>query len=210
MSTPSEIVADGYDRIAGDYLAWSYESEGRAFLQSLILKQLSPGTDVLEIGCGAGLPLTKVMIAAGCRVTAIDISAQQVSAARRHVPDAELHHVDVLDFEPRSNAYDAVIASFVMGHIPAAQHASTYRKISSALRPNGLFFGSLCQSSNLGAVEDDWLGVGMYFSHPSLKESLRTIAACGLKVKVQQEISETYDRGALFTWIVAEKESQIG
>jgi 2-polyprenyl-3-methyl-5-hydroxy-6-metoxy-1,4-benzoquinol methylase len=44
---------------------------------------------VLDLGCGAGVPVAREMIARGFKVTGVDISAQQIEQARRNVPEAQ-------------------------------------------------------------------------------------------------------------------------
>lgn len=68
-----------------------------------LLKKLSAGADVLELGCGAGVPVTQVLIEHGLNVTGNDISAAQIALAREHVPKATLIQGDILSpiLDPR-------------------------------------------------------------------------------------------------------------
>ncbi|MEM7190933.1 MAG: class I SAM-dependent methyltransferase [Pseudomonadota bacterium] len=206
MTAHSAIVADGYDQISSAYLAWSEQSAGRLYLQDTALRALRPGSKVLELGCGAGLPLTAALAGAGLDVTGIDISPCQINAARQNVPSGSFHCADIVEFDFGVASYDAVVAAFSLGHVPAQEHGALYRRIARALRVGGLLFASLCQTSNAGSVAPDWLGAEMYFSHPSLEDSLRLISDAGLVVRTRKDITEPYDGDAVFTWIAAEKE----
>ena len=56
------IVAEGYDRIAETYAAWSRSrvvDEARPRYASVLLASLPPGARLLELGCGGGGPSTR-------------------------------------------------------------------------------------------------------------------------------------------------------
>src|SRR4029077_11517237 len=100
-----------------------------------------PGERVLDLGCGDGA-LTEKLVAAGCRVIAIDSSAEQIGAARAPGPgatrgrararplDAGRGRAETLPFK---GEFDAVFSNAVLHWIPDAPAviASVYR----ALKP---------------------------------------------------------------------------
>src|SRR5689334_18380438 len=95
---PKRVVANGYDIIAQRYLAWSARepSPQRMRYLALLNNLLPPGAEVLELGCGAGVPVTQAL-AQKCRVTGVDISAAQIALAREHVPNAKFIHSDMIE-----------------------------------------------------------------------------------------------------------------
>ena len=80
------LVESGYDRIAERYLAWAGEIDdpGRARMLELLLERLPRSGDVLDLGCGAGVPST-VRLAERHRVTGVDISQEQLRRARERL-----------------------------------------------------------------------------------------------------------------------------
>jgi hypothetical protein len=56
---PKQIVADGYDRVAERHAAWAsnIRVDEREYYTALILAELPAGAAVLDLGCGAGIPL---------------------------------------------------------------------------------------------------------------------------------------------------------
>jgi predicted TPR repeat methyltransferase len=72
---PKEIVARGYDAIALRYAEWAgrVTSPALKWLRDLD-GRLPDGSDVLELGCGRGVPGTREL-ARRHRVTGVDISA---------------------------------------------------------------------------------------------------------------------------------------
>jgi ubiquinone/menaquinone biosynthesis C-methylase UbiE len=99
----------------------------------------SAGADILELGCGPGVPATQVLIAheKGFNVTGNDISAAQIALARVHVPKATLIQGDMLalDFAPAS--FDAVLGFYSIFHLPKEEQALMIEKIRGWLKPGG-------------------------------------------------------------------------
>jgi SAM-dependent methyltransferase len=202
---PRRVVADGYDRIADRYLAWSALRPSTARLRALDLAdELIPdGADVLELGCGAGLPMT-ARLAIGRNLTGVDISGEQIRRARRNVPDATFIQADLTALKREPASLDAVVAFYCLTHVPRDEHAALFASIRRWLRPGGLFLASLGVEDDPGSVEADWLGVDMYFSHFSARVNRRLLEAAGLEVEQADVVTEPEDRhDARFLWVVA-------
>src|SRR5260370_3337633 len=71
---PKQLVERGYDCIAQRYLVWSKHSPARMSYLQKVLERLSEQSQVLELGCGAGVPCTQAL-AQYAHVTGVDISA---------------------------------------------------------------------------------------------------------------------------------------
>jgi trans-aconitate methyltransferase len=96
-----------------------------------------PGEQVLDLGCGDGA-LTEKLVAAGCRVIAIDSSAEQIGAARARGLDARRGSAETLPF---NEEFDAVFSNAVLHWVrdTPAVIASVHR----ALKPGGRFVAEL-------------------------------------------------------------------
>ena len=204
---PKRIVADGYDRVAAQYLAWSGLRPSAARLRALDLaeERIPRGSDVLELGCGAGEPMTRTL-ARGRRLTGVDISAAQLALARRNVPTAAFLQADMtaVSFEPAS--FDAVVAFYALSHVPREELAGLLSRIHDWLRPGGVFIGSFGVEDDPGSVERDWLGVDMFFSHYSARVNRRLVTNAGFSVESAEVLAEPEDRfDARFLWIVARR-----
>jgi SAM-dependent methyltransferase len=96
---------------------------------------LGPGATVLEVGCGTG-QLTGRLARPGLKLTAIDIGASLIAAARRRVGDANVSF-QVTSFED----LDAADASFDLAISSAAFHwidpEVAFAKSARLLRPGG-------------------------------------------------------------------------
>src|SRR3954470_317316 len=74
---------------------------------------------VFELGCGGGRD-TRVLVAAGHRVVALDASADAIAAARAFVPQAEFHCQDMRAPWPvADNELGVVVASLSLHYFDA-------------------------------------------------------------------------------------------
>ncbi|HEY5337878.1 MAG TPA: class I SAM-dependent methyltransferase [Rhizomicrobium sp.] len=205
MDERKRIVRDAYDTIAEHYLEWSRESRVRTHYLTQFLSLLPPQGRVLELGCGAGIPVTKAL-AAQAQVTAVDISPRQIAHARKNVPSASFFCADMMALEFPVQSFDAVCAFYAITHLPREEHGALFSHIARWLKPGGVFLASLGASESDGEMAD-WHGAPNYFSHPTAEESLRLLADAGLSV-TRHEIAEQDlpgEEGLPFLWVVARK-----
>jgi trans-aconitate methyltransferase len=95
------------------------------------------GEQVLDLGCGDGV-LTKKLVAAGCRVIAVDSSAEQIAAARARGLDARRGRAETLPFKAE---FDAVFSNAVLHWIRDAE--AVIASVHRALKPGGRFVAEL-------------------------------------------------------------------
>src|SRR6266508_842668 len=204
----NEIVGAGYDAIAERYLGWSLECDWpgrRLYLQSF-LAALERPADVLELGCGAGLPVTRALVDAGHRVTAVDLSSAQLELARRHVPKAQLVQADMAELRFPADEFDGVCAFYSLTHVPRDRHAELLAQIAAWLRPQGIFVASFGATDNPRQMESDWLGAPMFFSHFDAETNRRMVEQAGFEL-VQHELVPQIEHGreCTFLWVVARR-----
>ena len=203
------IVADGYDAIAERYYAWSdaRPSATRRRWLTRALALIPAGADVLDLGCGAGVPMTQAL-AAGRHVTGVDISARQVELARAAVPEATFIHADMSDLDLAPASLDAVVAFYSLTHVPRVDLPRLLAAMHRWLRPGGIFIASMGAQDSPDAVEADWLGAPMFFSHHGAKKNRALIRDAGFDLEEAVVEEEPEDRhAALFLWVIARRPS---
>jgi len=104
------------------------------FGAALDAARVSPGTRLLDAGCGAGL-LTLLASLRGARVTALDASAALLAIARRRVPTAEVREGDLEALPFDDSTFDAVAA--VNSIFYAANMDTAMRELARVARPGG-------------------------------------------------------------------------
>lgn len=204
---PKQVVEQGYDRIAERHLEWIHDSrtEERARYTSVLLNGLPAGAEVLDLGCGAGVPTTR-QLARRFRVTGVDISARQIALARQDVPEAQFIQADItqLDFPPAT--FDAVSAFYSIIHVPRQEQSKLLRDIASWLRPGGLLVATMGAGSMKADYDEDFLGAPMYWSSFDSETNRRLVVEAGLHViSAREETAEEFGNPVTFLWVVAQR-----
>jgi 2-polyprenyl-3-methyl-5-hydroxy-6-metoxy-1,4-benzoquinol methylase len=142
--------SNGYERIAAEFLA----GRGRAPSTAIGTKEvrnwartLPHGDAVIDLGCGSGLPITKVLVSQGLNVYGIDASRSLVEAFRHNLPEVPVVCESVEDSSFFNRTFDGVIAwGLIFLLLPAAQR-SLIRRMADILVPGGrLLFTSPAES----------------------------------------------------------------
>ena len=202
---PKEIVARGYDAIALRYAAWagSVRSPALEWLRELD-SRLPDGANVLELGCGRGVPGTREL-ARRHRVTGVDISAVQIELARHHVPEASFVHADAIELEVAPASLDAVVALFFFGHVPMHEQRDLVHRIVCWLKEDGLLLATFGAGEPGEDVDEDWLGTPMYFASLGGDSYLPLLREAGLE-PLREEVVAQREPGhgdVPFHWVLA-------
>jgi SAM-dependent methyltransferase len=138
----------GYDTIAPLYDRLSRLVFGQALVhaQAWLLAFIPAGSRVLIAGGGTGWILEELarVHAAGLVVDYVDNSAQMLLLAQQRSCGANKVHyrqMDILHFTAAA-PYDVVITPFLFDNFPAETAQVAFEKISSALKPHGLWLFS--------------------------------------------------------------------
>ena len=199
------IVADGYDAIGARYAEEAVESgaEDRGAYTAMPMERLAAGADVLDLGCGAGLPTT-ARLAERFTVTGVDISPRQIERARINVPKAAFINADMTEVDLPASSFDAVVAFYAIIHIPRDQHAALLGSIATWLRPGALLTAAMTVGGGY-AYEEDWMGAPMYWSGFDSATNKQLVEQAGLTIVSAEETTD--DPEDRFIWIVARKPS---
>lgn len=193
--------------MADRFRAWRGEIAGSQEAEWIdeLVGRLPAEPVVLELGCGSGSYATSVFGERG-DLLGIDISAEQVRRARHRYPGARFIEADftMVDLDPDS--FDAVVSVYVLNHVPRADLPVLLTTITEWLKSGGHFLASFGRSGGEG-VEDEWLGVPMFFASYTESENRQLVQAAGLEIERDEVIAIVEpDHGeARFQWIVASK-----
>lgn len=204
-------VERGYDRVAERYLA-TKDPEDPLALAALedLSRDLSPGSAVLDLGCGAGVPVTRWLVERGFVVTGVDLSERQLDLARRLVPGATFARSDMsaLDFGPET--FGAVIAFHSIIHVLRTEHPALLADIHRWLEPGGSFLATMTVTDFEGE-EDDWEGWGaaMRWSHYDKRANVEMLRRSGFEISYAEPRTGkgTGDAEETWLWVLARKRS---
>jgi SAM-dependent methyltransferase len=119
MDGAFEVVRSSYDRLGATYRDWSQDGYLRETMLRKLLDQLEPASLVVDLGCGPGEPVTR-LIGHDHRAVGIDGSRVQLELAHIAAPTAMLVQADMTRCPLRPGSVDAVVSFYAIGHVPAA------------------------------------------------------------------------------------------
>ena len=116
--------------------------------------QLREGMTVIDVGCGVGGPMRRVMRESGAKVTGLNNNAQQLDKARRKNVEAGLDHMaeyikcNFMDMSAiDENSFERGYAIESTCHAPDKQKA--FAEIYRVLKPGALFWGQeMCMTDS--------------------------------------------------------------
>lgn len=127
--------AEAFDAIGDRYDEAFPHKEGQVSLGAWLAEQLPPGSHVLDLGCGTGLPTARQLVEAGHRVTGIDLSPGMIKLARENVPEGDFRRMDISDVEKHSlGPFDGVAAFFSLLMLPRVEIPYALRMLHQQLR----------------------------------------------------------------------------
>lgn len=186
-----DIVRRGYDAVSERYRADDDAPAEYADWLLALSDRLPAHADVLDLGCGCGVPMTRWLADLGQRVLGVDTSHVQIDRARQLVPDARFVHADAADllFEPGS--FDAIVCLFVLIHLPQHEQESLVRSLPTWLRPRGVLVATVGAKASTGE-EADWLGGGapMWWSDPGADTYREWLVRAGLTIEHDEFVPE--------------------
>jgi SAM-dependent methyltransferase len=183
------VVREGYDRISHAYRddVGAANTGYSLWLETHLLPRLPRGARVLDLGCGNGVPATR-LLAERFAVVGVDISEVQVARARRLVPSAIFVRGDMASIEFAAATFDAVVSFFALIHVPVEEQRAILRRISGWLKPGGFFLATVGHSSWTGTA--DFHGATMYWSHADASTYCEWLNDAGIAVLEREFIPE--------------------
>ena len=168
----------------------------------LVRDRASPGGDVLDLGCGNGIPAVKWLSDNGFRVIGVDLSDTMIERAQALVPGATFLRGDVTTVEEvnfKAFSFDAVVSFYALIHLPVADQPGVIARAARWLRPGGIFVATVGHTACTG-TESDWLGGGapMWWSHPEAATYRTWLESAGLAVDEERFVPEGANGHTLF------------
>ena len=199
-----EIVKAGYNAIADIYLGKRSRNAEDVRLLDELVQRLPKGAWVLDAGCGAGVPVAR-LLSQHFQVIGVDFAEAQVQLARQLVPEAQFVCGDMTDLAFPDATFDAICSYYAIIHIPRQEHKGIFRQFFRLLKPSGLALLCLGAEDLENDVVQDYLGVPMYWSHYDVETNLALIAACGFEPIWSRIVEDATSPGPGHLFVLAQK-----
>jgi cyclopropane fatty-acyl-phospholipid synthase-like methyltransferase len=131
--------SNGYDRIAEIYIksrgravAGIGSSTARAWAQTF-----NTGSVILDLGCGTGIPVTRILLEAGLNVYAVDASPKMVADFRQNFPHVPVACESVERSLFFNRTFDGIISVGLLFLLPEENQRALIPKMAAALQPGG-------------------------------------------------------------------------
>jgi len=139
--------SNGYEGIAAEFLA----GRGRAPATAVGAKEvrdwartLPPGAAVIDLGCGSGLPITKVLVSEGLNVYGIDASPSFVEAFRHNLPAIPVACESVQNSSFFDRTFDGVVAWGLIFLLLPEEQRRLIQRVANVLVPGGRLLFTSC------------------------------------------------------------------
>lgn len=178
-----QLVKTGYNQVAAAY------NRDRDLLKSgryinKLLQLLRPGSRILDLGCGAGIPVDQELIKKGHLVTGLDISETQIALAKKNCPDGEFIVKDMAGLQKGEYQVDAVVSFYAIFHLFRNQHAKLLHTMASFLPKNGLILITMGDHDFEGT--HNFYGTKMWSSHYAPAKNTELVKQAGFKILIDE------------------------
>ncbi|MDQ2672464.1 MAG: class I SAM-dependent methyltransferase [Actinomycetota bacterium] len=215
MNEPHKgTVESGYDQMAEQYLATRDPEDPLALRALADLASLLPKeAAVLDLGCGAGVPVTRWLADRGFAVTGVDVSAKQLELARTYVPEGTFIKADMTEVDFGLESFDAVVAFHSIIHVPRTEHPALVKSIHRWLRTGGALLATMAVVDYEGR-DEDWEGWGapMVWSHYDRNANVAMLRDAGFEIRYAEPRTGggTGDETETWLWVLASKKTREG
>jgi len=157
--------SNGYEGVAAEFLAGRDRAIGARTVRDWA-RTLPTAATVIDLGCGSGLPITRVLAEEGLNVYALDASPSLVRAFRHNFPEIPVACEAVEDSLFFERRFDGVIAWGLIFLLRAEAQRRLIQRVASILVPGGRLLFTSCaeplvwndamtglESRSLGGVE---------------------------------------------------------
>ncbi len=204
-SVAIENLSAIYDGFAAGY------DEGRAgFDNTEQLDRLTEGlpeqADVLDAGCGSGVPVLRVFADRGYRVTGSDICPSMLKLAAQKVPEAQLVQADTAALDFPAESFDLITSFYSLFHLSMEAQEKAFSQFSRMLRLNGTVYFTLVSEQYTGqpvfSGTKEFAGVELPYSHITPEEYSELLRNVGFLTIEMEHLSIG---GETMLWVCCKK-----
>ncbi|MEZ5490617.1 MAG: class I SAM-dependent methyltransferase [Gammaproteobacteria bacterium] len=174
------VLGSNYNKIAQWWHEQHRDSRYGIAQVKRALQFCRPGGSALDVGCGSGGRIIRLLQQQQLAVTGIDVSAEMIKLAIENHPDATFFVDDICSFES-DEQYDFVVAWDSIFHLPLEQQEPVVNKLCKLLKPAGVLIYTFGDTT--GEHQDTWHGQTFHYSSIGITGNLALLALHGVVCK---------------------------
>ena len=175
--TGSQAGLETFDALNIDYEKAYLDNPFKVACIQSAISMLQPGSRVLDVGCGTGIPVSELLSNARLEVSGFDISPKMIHYAQSRVKGTFLVS-DMLEYQPEGT-FAGVFIIFAHLQLSYADFQAAVYKFSLALEPGGILALGQMPADRYVRAESDWDETKTYvenYDAPFMGEMLPTLA----------------------------------
>ncbi|MCB0325441.1 MAG: class I SAM-dependent methyltransferase [Bdellovibrionales bacterium] len=179
MPTFREIHARNVLTYEENASAWDFQRKGKFIEKSWIERLaecLPDGATVLDVGCGAGIPIAQYFIQQRFSYTGVDASRAMLQIARERFPDECWILMDMRELQ-LARSFDGIIAWDSFFHLSPDEQRTTLERFCRHLKAGGALLMTI--GDRAGEVLGTVNGAEVYHSSLEPAEYQRLLAGFG-------------------------------
>jgi ubiquinone/menaquinone biosynthesis C-methylase UbiE len=199
-----KTVKEGYNAIADRYLAERSRDSEDVRLLDEFMERLPANAHVLDAGCGAGVPVARIL-SERFQITGVDFSEVQIELAKKHVPSGMFLCQDMTRLNFPDETFEGICSYYAIIHIPRAEHQPLLVNFHRMLKTGG--FALLCLGAEhlIDDVDENYLGTRMYWSHYDTETYCRMLKGCGFSIIWSKHVADETCEGAGHLFVLIKK-----
>jgi SAM-dependent methyltransferase len=171
------ILGRKYDKIANLWQEQLRDSDYGVGQVRRALQFCSGAGNALDVGCGAGGRMIRLLREHGLAVTGVDVSAEMIRLARQNHPDDDFRHADICEFEC-DRSFDFILAWDSIFHLPLDSQQPVVRKLCALLNEGGVIIYTFGDA--VGEHDDSWHDDIFHYSSIGIEGNLTLLREQGV------------------------------
>jgi len=196
-------------------LAAGYDESRGLFDMSDIIHDFYEGFTVergslLDLGCGAGEPLSRWFVDRGWTVKGVDYTPEMVNLARTYVPEMDVVAADMRDVSFPPQSFDGIISVYSLFHLSSDDQFMMLERMYRWLNRGGRALFTYATKSYTGhdvfSGFKVFMGEELFYSHRTPAELSQELDRIGF---VTESMIDRNIGGEIFLWVTVVKHDNV-
>jgi len=175
-----EILGDRYNKLARWWHDNHQNSNYGVNQVEKALQYCQQGANALDVGCGAGGRMVRLMQKKGFAITGIDVSSEMIKLAIENHSDENFFVNDICHFQA-TEKYQFILAWDSIFHLPLNEQEPVITKLCNLLAKGGVLIYTFGDA--VGEHDDQMKGETFHYSSIGIDGNLALMAKHGVTCK---------------------------